>query len=106
MSGHDHCEEWISHEGIEYILTGNGDNCCYDATEVDAVPKDSLKFIAANNMNTTEGMTGGFASFQINEAGTVVNFHNQNGTVLFTTPTIPPRTAAMKDAARAAQTSA
>ena len=100
MSGHDHCEEYISHNGIEYILTGNGDNCCYDATKVDAVPKGSLKYITSNNFNATEGMTGGFTSFKVDETGTVVNFHDQNGTVLFTTPTIPPRTAAMKATAQ------
>jgi len=45
-------------------------------------------------------MTGGFTSFKVDETGTVVNFHDQNGTVLFTTPTIPPRTAAMKATAQ------
>jgi hypothetical protein len=106
MSGHDHCEEWISDNGIEYILTGNGDNCCYDATEVDAIPENSLKFITANNMNSTKGMTGGFASFKIDEAGTVVTFHDQNGSELFTTPTIAPRSAAKKDAALKQRTAA
>ena len=100
MSGHDHCEEWISDNGVEYILTGNGDNCCYDASNVDKIPEGSLKYITSANLNATEGMTVGFTSWKVTAAGTVVTFHDQNGSLLFTTPAIPPRPAAIKDAAR------
>jgi hypothetical protein len=29
MCGHDHCQSYIVDEKIHYVLTGNGDNCCY-----------------------------------------------------------------------------
>jgi hypothetical protein len=103
MSGHDHCEEWISDGGVEYILTGNGDNCCYAASKVKAVPPNSLKYIADSQINATEGMTGGFTSFNVDSGGTTVTFRNQDGAALFTTPPFPARSAAIKDAARQRQ---
>ena len=101
MSGHDHCEEWISDNGVEYILTGNGDNCCYAATNVDKIPEGSLKYITSSTMNATAGMTGGFTSWKVNEDGTTVTFHDQTGIELFSTPPFPLRSAAHKEAARA-----
>lgn len=103
MSGHDHCEEWISDSGVEYILTGNGDNCCYQASKVASIPANSLKYVADSLINATEGMTGGFTSFNVDNVGTTVTFRNQDGAALFTTPPFPARSVAIKDAARQRQ---
>lgn len=100
MSGHDHCEEYISDAGVEYILTGNGDNCCYDATNLDKIPTDSLKYITSATMNSTEGMTGGFTSWYFDSEGMRVQFHDQDAAVLYETPTFKPRSDAIKEAAR------
>jgi len=93
MSGHDHCEMHIDDgTGVQHILTGNGDNCCYSASNMHEIPTDSLKYLVADGYNPTNEL-GMFASFVVGDAqtGMVVNYHGGNGTILYTTPAMYPR---------------
>lgn len=90
LSGHDHCQEHISDNNVEYILSGNSDFCCYKATNIDKVPEDSLKFYVARGHNPTHS-TAGFSSFNMNSQSLQVTMYDQQGKVLYELPAIPPR---------------
>jgi hypothetical protein len=94
LSGHDHCMEHFSEpdgSNTHYFLSGMGVECCYRATKTALVPKNSLKwYIAADN--AAKGITAGFSSFKISKQSMTVTYYDQAGNVLYTTPSIPPRT--------------
>ena len=45
MSGHDHVSSFHD-EGLGpvFVVAGNGDNCCYNASHAPALPENSTKF--------------------------------------------------------------
>lgn len=90
LSGHDHCQEHISENSVEYILSGNSDFCCYSASNMDEVPEDSLKFFVAKGHNPNHS-TAGFTSFNMQADKLMVSMHDQTGKVLYQLPAIPPR---------------
>lgn len=93
LSGHDHCQMHITKEEMEYILTGTGDECCYDATNIENLPAGAkLNFLVARGHNDA-GITGGFASFVEAQHNTtsmlVVRFHDQHGREMYKTELRP-----------------
>lgn len=92
LSGHDHCQEHISDNNVEYILSGNSDFCCYEAGNMDnsKIPSDSLKYLVAKRHNPEKALAG-FSSFSALSSGLTVNLHKHTGEILYTLPTIPPR---------------
>jgi len=90
LSGHDHCQMHIKDKGVNYILSGMGDDCCYDASNLDAVPEDSLQFYVARKHNPTHA-TAGFSSYSLSSQGLNAKIHDQNGEVLYEVPNIALR---------------
>ena len=119
FSGHDHCQvvifllisrfsysflvfSYSFHQmhiqppgsAVNYILTGMGDFCCYQASNIDSLPdgEKSLKYILASKHNPTKAH-GGFASLRFRGDELTVDIHDQDGVTLYSTPTIPSRSA-------------
>ena len=112
-SGHDHCLEYISNgTGPVFVVSGagkclwdqlgfytlspgiqsriTGEECCYAATNVDAVPPGSLQFLVAQTTPLVP-MLSGFVAFSAADSLTVI-YYNQDGVELYRTPPIAPRT--------------
>jgi len=98
MHGHDHCMSHMKETGstVNYILTGMGDTCCYEASNKENIPADSLKFYLAkdNNGSLIDGsmITAGFTSFVATKSDLIVKYYDQHGTLLFAADAIPART--------------
>lgn len=99
MAGHDHCQGHIDDgRGVQYVVAGAGMECCYAASNKNAVPRNSIKFwMSGHEGNAYERMPhslkpkAGFVSFKVGEHQMTVSFHSHGGEVLYTTPPIRPR---------------
>lgn len=91
MAGHDHCISHIQEtsSSVNYINSGMGVECCYSPSNVKKVPANSIKYSLSDE--NKDSQVGGFASIQANVDGMIVNYYDQDGTVLFTPSTIPRR---------------
>lgn len=92
LCGHDHCMEHLQEPGTttNYFLSGMGAYCCYFPKKKDEVPKDSLKwYMARDNAGSN---SAGFSSFKVSKQEMIVTFYNQDGDVVYTAPSIAPRT--------------
>jgi hypothetical protein len=88
--GHDHCLQDLDDGGVHYVLSGAADNCCYHNKNENKLPAGALKFKVWND-GTGSPIIGGFASLQFTSQSMVAVYHAANGTVLYTTPPILPR---------------
>lgn len=89
LSGHEHCQMHIKYDGFDYVITGTGDECCYNANGVDHLPPGSeLKYILSYENNPTSA-TGGFVSFEVGEDKMSMRYHDQDGGVLYATELLP-----------------
>ena len=99
MAGHDHCQGHIDEgRGVQYVVAGAGQECCYADTNKDHVPKNSIKFwMSGHHGSSYQSMPhglkpkSGFASFKVSAHQMTVSYHSHGGEVLFTTPPIRPR---------------
>jgi hypothetical protein len=103
FNGHEHDFEHIVEEGskVNYICTGAGYFCCYSDTNLNTVPQNSIKF-ATSGRGGADWYGGvkpppfeilsGFTSYRVGADSMTVYFHAHNGTVLYVTPPILPRT--------------
>lgn len=92
LSGHEHCQFHFQNEGIDYILTGTGHDCCYAAENANNLPKKGeLKYILADSINYAgdSGARGGFASFEVDSEEMIAKIHNEDGDVLYETQLFP-----------------
>lgn len=109
LSGHDHCMSsvWESNSadsapkdlepgaysstGVQYMVSGMGDTCCYKSSNKDSIPEGTLEWYIA--LDTREkGTSGGFSSITATAEGLTSVYYDQDGKVLYTAPTLPPRT--------------
>ena len=108
FSGHDHCmvhfeeqSERFNWDGtmegvtVHHVLTGMGDECCYEATNLDDhslnPPPGSLKwFLSAENKDLYKA-NGGFTSVQTTKDEMIIQYHDHQGNVVFTADRILPR---------------
>ena len=102
MGGHDHCAQHVVIPGAStsYWLNGMGVGCCYHYHENDDIPTDGLQYVMANFGSESidddgievgiNGTIGGFSSVIATSDSMTVLFHNQNGTVLYTS-SVPAR---------------
>jgi len=90
LSGHDHCMEHIVYNKVNYIITGMGEECCYDNSNLAKNPSGSVQwYVASNNKKST--YTAGFSSLTATTEGLTVSFYDQAGNLIYTTPSISPR---------------
>jgi len=106
FNGHDHNLQHIrlNSSNVNYVVTGSGMECCYPDSRLDdpVIELGSVRFAMVGGPGdgpTGSGfepmpfaMHGGFTSYRIGTASMEVVFHAHNGTVLYTTPKIMPRT--------------
>jgi len=103
FNGHEHDFEHIREEGLKvnYISTGAGMFCCYEDTNLGTVPQSAIKFASAGKGGDkwwggvpipSFEILSGFTSYRIGADSMKVYYHAHNGTVLYTTEPILPRT--------------
>ena len=92
LSGHEHCALHIERKTVDFILTGTGDECCYEGSNVDQLPDDAdLKYLLSQERNPS-GAVGGFTSFASATDGQArldVVYHDQGGKELYSTSLYP-----------------
>ena len=92
LSGHEHCALHVERDDLDYILTGTGDECCYEGSNVDGLPDDAdLRYLLSQERNPS-GAVGGFASFASANDGQArldVVYHDQGGKELYSTSLYP-----------------
>lgn len=90
MTGHDHNQQHIEVNGIQYILAGAGESCCSNG-HPSKVPEGSIKFgMMGAGGSQYQPMPfkaiSGFTSFYLGSETQRVAFHAHNGTTVYTTP--------------------
>lgn len=95
VAGHDHCMEHLKESTgtTNYYLAGMGVECCYDSSNLKKVPTGSLQWYIASD-NKGKNTIGGFVMFEVSKQGLTAFFYDQDGSVLYTAPTVGPRTTA------------
>ena len=82
LSGHDHCQMHVRRGGIDHVLTGTGDGCCYGAERLGELPPDAeLAYLLARGINDS-GVHGGFAGVGLDRDGAWFALHDHRGRVL------------------------
>lgn len=87
LCGHDHCLAHANDEGVEYVLSGMADECCYEAPPKNIESVKNLDFMVALGHNPTKAVSGFTSITSQIEDGTdslKVEYHDQDGNVLFT----------------------
>lgn len=103
FNGHEHDFEHIIEEGtkVNYISTGAGMMCCYNDTNLGTVPQNSIKFATSGTFGAEWwggvpipdfDILSGFTSYRVGADSMQVVYHAHNGTVLYVTEKILPRT--------------
>ena len=109
LSGHDHCGALVAPPAppaapgadLVYVVSGTGDGCCYNESNILAVPSGSLKYLLSQGY--AQGAPSGFAALSVAPRGAAsstltVRFYTAaaNGTrapeALYASPLILPRT--------------
>lgn len=101
MSGHDHVSSFHD-EGLGpvYIVAGNGDNCCYNATHAPSLPFNSTKFgywaggfcpAGAHCPYEESRNDTAFATFHFGVEAMAVQYVTSAGGVLWTSRPLPRR---------------
>lgn len=93
MSGHDHCLEHLQENNVSYVLSGLGDVCCYEASNIDNVPKDTLQWYAdaKYRLKDNRELAGGFTAMSFAGGLMSITYHDQDGEVLFTSTPVRTR---------------
>ena len=92
ISGHEHCQFHYNFENFDYLLTGNGNGCCYGSEEKKNLPEGGkLQYLLADDKDYSgsSGVNGGFASFDIGEEDMIVRMHIESGETLYETKLLP-----------------
>jgi hypothetical protein len=92
LSGHEHCQFHYNFENFDYLLTGNGNGCCYGSEEKKNLPEGGkLQYLLADDKDYSgsSGVNGGFASFDIGEEDMIVRMHIESGETLYETKLLP-----------------
>lgn len=92
LSGHEHCQFHFSLEGMEYILSGAGHDCCYGSMMKEFLPRGGeLKFLLADDtdFSGSSGVRGGFVSFDVGRDNMIVSIHRENGDALHESVLLP-----------------
>ena len=98
MSGHDHCMGHYMEDGkaMNHILAGAGHECCYQPYKQKDIPSNATKFFVAGDKGEAHqkmpvSVISGFVTLTFSQTSSHVSFYAQDGTQLYTTPHIPPR---------------
>ena len=100
LSGHEHCQFHYNFENFDYLLTGNGNGCCYGSEEKKNLPEGGkLQYLLADDKDYSgsSGVNGGFASFDIGEEDMIVRMHIESGETLYETKLLPRKKKKIKN---------
>jgi len=101
LSGHEHCAFHVTYEDMNYITSGIGNGCYYGPNEYSyskipskkyRLPEGAdLRYRLSGVIDYDEscGVLGGFLSFDVGQHNMTVNFHKDDGTVLYDTALLP-----------------
>eukprot|EP01060_Flectonema_neradi_P029582 TRINITY_DN411_c1_g2_i1.p1 TRINITY_DN411_c1_g2~~TRINITY_DN411_c1_g2_i1.p1 ORF type:complete len:350 (+),score=72.63 TRINITY_DN411_c1_g2_i1:57-1052(+) len=89
LAGHDHCLGHFEQDGLAFVLSGAGKECCYAPKHASDVPAGITKFHM--DSSNTYGTDGGFTSFVVTETSTTIHYHASNGTTIFIADPVSPR---------------
>jgi len=94
ISGHDHCMESLedSITGTQYVVTGMGDTCCYNETNVHSIPSTINNRWYLSQGNKGRGTLGGFTSLTADSKALTFSFYDQDGVMKYKSSDISPRT--------------
>jgi hypothetical protein len=93
LSGHDHCMVHFEEDSVHHVLTGAGDECCYEATNLNNVTynKGELKWFLSKENKDLYQTIGGFSSFQAGTSSLQIKYHDHRGNAIFNANPIFPR---------------
>lgn len=117
LSGHDHCSSFLApptpHLDLVHVVSGMGDGCCYNESNILSVPSGSLKYLLSAGYNPLNAPSG-FSTLSVTSQGGDGGGEGRDGNVasslsltfsfysaanpsvpsppLYTSPTILPRT--------------
>lgn len=92
LSGHEHCQFHYALDGMNYILSGAGHDCCYGSMMKKDLPKGGeLKFLVADDtdFSGSSGVRGGFISFDVGQDNMILSIHRESGDALHETKLVP-----------------
>ena len=103
FNGHEHDFEHIRelNTSVNYISTGAGKECCYADSNLGTVPVGSIQFAAAGEGGAMwwggtpippQQVQSGFTSYRVGDDSMRVVYHASDGSILYVTPPIAPRT--------------
>jgi tartrate-resistant acid phosphatase type 5 len=88
LCGHDHSQQHIdTGDGVQYHLIGSAHGHSSSTLHMGTIARHQLKF---HNRHAS----GGFSTFSVSKRGMVIKHLDADGKVLYTAPTIPPRSSA------------
>lgn len=84
MSGHDHCMEHFVEGGTNYILSGLGDTCCYEDSNLNnpSIPANILQWYVSRGHKPSM-LLGGFTSVTLSPTEMTIQYYDGEGKVLF-----------------------
>ena len=103
FNGHEHDFEHIRelNTSVNYISTGAGKECCYGDSNLNTVPIGSIQFAATGEGGAMwwggtpippQHVQSGFTSYRVGNESMRVVYHASDGSILYATPPIAPRT--------------
>jgi len=90
LAGHDHCLESLNNNGVQYMVSGAGDECCYSDAHIDSVPEGSVEWYISDQHKPLTTI-GGFATIETDSDAMFMRYYDQDGELLYTAPAIAPR---------------
>ena len=89
VSGHDHCQEHLTKDDVNYLISGTGMECCCEGNNINQLPPGTKVQYLLNDENNPTGAKGGFLSFDVRLEHMVVRFHDEAGNELYRTKIFP-----------------
>lgn len=78
--------------GTQYVVTGMGDTCCYNETNLLSIPSSISNRWYLSQGNKARGTLGGFSSLTADSKALSFSFYDQDGVVKYRSSDISPRT--------------
>lgn len=91
ISGHVHCQEHITRDGVDYFISGTGMEISCKGEDFDQLTMggdNGVKYLLTHRENPT-GAVGGFLSFDLKIDKLVARFHGESGSVLYEAELLP-----------------
>ncbi|KAL7471097.1 hypothetical protein ACHAXS_011384 [Conticribra weissflogii] len=91
ISGHVHCQEHITKDGVDYFISGTGMEISCEGEDFENLTtggSNGVKYLLTDRENPTRAV-GGFLSFDLMVDKLVARFHGESGSVLYEAELLP-----------------